>query len=177
LARPKYKKRPEKTINPRPQPERYLVGNKNVPDVKQVGVLETKCLDRTSKIRDKSDVSSRSEMPKQAGVELRPSANLRKEVVLEVFEGVVDKIVDDIGYVTLRSGDGDVFYGQYGVSELTKHGIGARSRFSVKTVENDGRIRIRIRSLPDRRISSERLQELNTKIDKVLANYGDGDDY
>lgn len=98
-------------------------------------------------------------------------------MILEVFEGMVDEVRDEIAYVTLRSETtNEIFYGQYNSIKLQE--LGVQRHFGCKTVQHSGgHVTVEIYPLPEKVISPERLREIEEKVDKALAGYVSEDDY
>ena len=80
------------------------------------------------------------------------------DVVLETFEGYVDRVDGETAHVQLKSREyGDVLYGTYPTSQLSAKGIEEQSRFLCETVKVDGTTRIDLRALPDVELTDEEL--------------------
>ncbi len=97
------------------------------------------------------------------------SRSTEKEVVLETFDGFVDRIDGDTAFVTLQSrANGDVEEGTYSASELAVMGIHEQSSFIFKTVKVGDAIRPVFEPVPQEPVADEVVREIDSKIDQAL---------
>jgi hypothetical protein len=115
----------------------------------------------------------RSYLEKHAAIQ-----SIDQEVVLETFDGFVDRIEGETAFVTLQSrANGDVEEGTYPASELAKMGIHEQSCFVFKTVNLGNAIRPVFEPVPQKPLADEVLREIDSKIDQVLPHEDPGIPY
>jgi hypothetical protein len=107
-----------------------------------------------------------SEAPSDAAPEASPS----RATVLEQLEGRVEQIDGSMAFVSLKSEHGEEFYGEYPAEELLAKGIGERRRFRVETIEIDGKVRVSIDAIPDQPVPADEEDDINRRIDELLAD-------
>jgi hypothetical protein len=106
---------------------------------------------------------------------LKPESS-SNEIVLETFNGILDRIDGDTAHVTLYSTTNtDVLYAEYLTSVFSEKGIKEEDLFILKTIEKDGVVRIEIEALPDTKTDNkinmlERLKSCAKDPDWLLEN-------
>ena len=100
------------------------------------------------------------------------------DVVLETFEGYVDRVDGETAHVQLKSREyGDVLYGTYPTSQLSAKGIEEQSRFLCETVKVDGNYAHRLAGTPRRRADRRRASRIEERIDKAIPCDDPGIEY
>lgn len=123
----------------------------------------------------------RKEQSKFDWTELSPSAHDHRLDVdseakeLETLEGFVEGIEDGTAYLRLTGEDGDILYGHCSQEELEANGIRERRRFKCIVRELRGAISIDLVSVPDNKISDERLHEIREEVRRIVG--GDTSDH
>ncbi len=90
--------------------------------------------------------------------------------VLEEFEGFLDKFDGDVAHVTLTTGSGETFYGEYPAAELKAHGVRERRRFKCWTVEVGPSVEFVMEPIPDRALSEDRERQLDEWLRQSLGD-------
>jgi hypothetical protein len=92
--------------------------------------------------------------------------------ILEKFEGFLDKIIGNIGYVTLKTGN-ETLWIEIPVSELQRNGIKERRNFYCCTVKENSEIRLELQSIPDKILSPEELIAIEKEINLIPNHWND----
>jgi hypothetical protein len=100
------------------------------------------------------------------------------DIVLETYDGFVDRIEGDTAFVTLQSrANGDVEEGTYTASELAKMGIHEHSCFVFKTLRTESGLVPVIEACRNQAIADEVVREIDAKIDQALPSEDSGIKY
>lgn len=83
--------------------------------------------------------------------------------ILEEFSGFVDKIDEDIAYVTLKNNN-ETLYGELDINEFE---VRERRRFSFKAIQDNDNIIIEIKDIPDNELTQERIDEIESEIESL----------
>lgn len=92
-------------------------------------------------------------------------------MILETFEGYVERVDGDTAYFTLQSAEyNDVLEGECPVSKLLKKGIIEQSRFICRTIEENGVIRIELEPIPDIEVTDEEAQAIEKEMKEAFPD-------
>ena len=97
--------------------------------------------------------------------------------VLETFRCYVDRVMDGVAYMRMRSVEfGDTLYGEYPEDKLLEKGIGEQQSFFVRTLKNDDEtVDISFELIPKKKVSPERIKEIEDEIERLLPKDCDVD--
>jgi hypothetical protein len=108
--------------------------------------------------------------------QLHPPAARRKPAS-ERFEGFVEKLEEDVAYISLESERGERLQGPYPADELAAKGVGERDRFWLTLTDVGDSVRFDIQLIPRKIISADRQREIQQEIEQALGGYTPDDDY
>lgn len=98
--------------------------------------------------------------------------------VLEIFNGVLDDIDDEIAHVLITSkSNGDKLRGEYPLQEFKSKGIEKGDRFILKTVGSSEAIRIEIEALSSTELTEQDLRDIDERIFRVISREDPGIQY
>ena len=100
----------------------------------------------------------------------------RRRPTSEQFEGFVEKVEEDVAYVTLDSERGERLQGPYPADELAARGVGERDRFRLTLTDAGDSVRFDIQLIPRQAISPERQRQIRQEIEQSLGGYTPDDD-
>ena len=100
----------------------------------------------------------------------------RRKPTSERFDGFVEKVEEDIAYVTLESERGERLQGPYPADELAAKGVGERDRFSLTLTDAGDSVRFDIQLIPRKEISPARQRQIRQEIEQSLGGYTPDDD-
>jgi hypothetical protein len=100
----------------------------------------------------------------------------RKKPASERFEGFVEKVEEDVAYVTLESERGERLHGPYPADELAAKGVGERDRFWLTLTDAGDSVRFDLQLIPRKVISPERQRQIRQEIELSLGGYTPDDD-
>lgn len=92
-------------------------------------------------------------------------------MVLECFQGFVDRIEGLVAYVTLESEQRTRLTGPYPAADLTAAGVGAGDRFSLTTIASGDSVQFEIMPVPPLLVSGEEQQAILQRIKQRLGGY------
>jgi serine/threonine protein kinase len=97
-------------------------------------------------------------------------------VILEQFEGFVDRIENGTALVTLTSREhGDQLLGEYSAKLLAEQGIHEQSRFLCRTVQEGRGTRVEIEALPKVAVTEQQIREIDDELNRMLPADDDVD--
>lgn len=97
---------------------------------------------------------------------------VKKENILETFNGFLEKFDGKTAYVRLTTESGEVLYGEYPAIELKTKGVREHRRFKCWTVDTGSGVEFVIKPIPDIELDENRQQEIN---ELVQQSFGDDD--
>lgn len=98
-------------------------------------------------------------------------------MIVETYEGFVERIEEATAFVRLRSARGDTLYGRHPATKLATAGISERQPFFCHVVEVAGGKQIRLESIPEKELTPERSREIDEEVDRAMDYDGAADDY
>jgi hypothetical protein len=101
----------------------------------------------------------------------------RRKPASERFEGFVERLEEDVAYVSLESERGERLQGPYPADDLAAKGVGERDRFWLTLTDVGDSVRFDIQLIPRKTISAERQREIQQEIEQALGGYTPDDDY
>lgn len=87
--------------------------------------------------------------------------------VLEHFECFVACVREGVAYFSLRSDDGEEFWGEYEFSKLEAKGIKERRRFHLNVMDDST---MEFTAIPDKELTAEQERARYQRIDRLLRN-------
>ena len=95
----------------------------------------------------------------------------KKETILEVFDGVLDKIMDGIGYATITSQSGETFWIECPADDFLSQGVREGRPFKAHTAFYEiDEIQWKILPIPDKEVSLEMQKEIDDWLCHALGD-------
>lgn len=99
--------------------------------------------------------------------------------ILEEFDGVLDRIIEDVAHVTLTSKlDGQVFWAEFTAQEMAEAGIREHRRFRCTIIRGANGPEAKLEMIPDKELTDADEARIRDEVNRLLGDdEGEQDDY